>query len=251
MRKPYKGKQDVFDVGDLVAKEPYQQFYAWFDEAKKTDGIMEANAMSLATASKDGKPSLRMVLMKAIDKRGIVFYTNYLSKKSQDIEENPFASLLFYWSSNTASSTVSRQSQNPNCSIMFYWEPLMKSVRIEGIVEKVSEAESTEYFHSRPRSSQIGACVSERQSSCIKSREVLDKRNEDLNKLYEGNDTPIPKPDYWGGFRVVPEKFEFWQGQTNRLHDRIVFRKPEEGESVDPSVTLTGEDGWVLERLMP
>merc|ERR1712241_67105 len=227
MRKPYKGKQDVFDVGDLVAKEPYQQFYAWFDEAKKTDGIMEANAMSLATASKDGKPSLHMVLMKAIDERGIVFYTNYLSKKSQDI------------------------SENPNCSIMFYWEPLMKSVRIEGIVEKVSEAESTEYFHSRPRSSQIGACVSERQSSCIKSREVLDKRNEDLNKLYEGNDTPIPKPDYWGGFRVVPEKFEFWQGQTNRLHDRIVFRKPEEGESVDPSVTLTGEDGWVLERLMP
>ncbi|XP_005109140.1 pyridoxine-5'-phosphate oxidase isoform X4 [Aplysia californica] len=226
MRKPYKGKQEVFDVGDLVAKEPFGQFTAWFEEAKNTDGIMEANAMAIATATKDGKPSVRMVLMKGIDKKGIVFYTNYGSRKAQELVENP------------------------NCSLMFYWEALMKSIRIEGRVERVSEAESTQYFHSRPRTSQMGAVVSQ-QSTLIKNREELDKRNQELLDKYEGNDIPIPKPDYWGGFRVVPNRFEFWQGQTNRLHDRIVFRKPEEGEKVDPNFTHTGEEGWVYERLMP
>ncbi|XP_005109139.1 pyridoxine-5'-phosphate oxidase isoform X3 [Aplysia californica] len=232
MRKPYKGKQEVFDVGDLVAKEPFGQFTAWFEEAKNTDGIMEANAMAIATATKDGKPSVRMVLMKGIDKKGIVFYTNYGSRKAQELEENPFASLLFYLSTNSETSTISRQ------------------IRIEGRVERVSEAESTQYFHSRPRTSQMGAVVSQ-QSTLIKNREELDKRNQELLDKYEGNDIPIPKPDYWGGFRVVPNRFEFWQGQTNRLHDRIVFRKPEEGEKVDPNFTHTGEEGWVYERLMP
>jgi len=226
MRKPYKGKQEVFDVGDLVAKEPFEQFYAWFEEAKQTDGIMEANAMAIATATKDGKPSVRMVLMKGIDKKGIVFYTNYLSKKASDLDENP------------------------HCSLMFYWEPLMKSVRIEGKVERVSQDESLQYFHSRPRSSQIGACVS-LQSTLCKDRQELDKRNEELLTKYENNDTPIPKPDYWGGFRVVPHRFEFWQGQTNRIHDRIVFRRQEEGETVDTTMTQAGDDGWLLERLMP
>jgi len=188
--------------------------------------------MAIATATKDGKPSVRMVLMKGIDKKGIVFYTNYLSKKASDLEENPLASLLFYWSANTETSTISRQ------------------VRIEGKVERVPQEESLQYFHSRPRSSQIGACVSI-QSSLCKDRQELDKRNEELLTKYENNDTPIPKPDCWGGFRVVPQRFEFWQGQTNRLHDRIVFRRQEEGETVDTIMTHAGDDGWLLERLMP
>jgi len=226
MRKPYKGKQDVFDVEALVAKEPYAQFYAWFEEAKKTDGIMEANAMAIATATKDGKPSVRMVLMKGIDKKGIVFYTNYLSKKASDLAENP------------------------HCSLMFYWEPLMKSVRVEGSVERVSQEESEQYFHSRPRTSQMGACVS-LQSQRIKNRQVLDDRNDELLQKYDGNDIPIPKPDHWGGYRVKPHRFEFWQGQTNRLHDRIVFRRQDDGEVVDASVTHQGDEGWLYERLMP
>ncbi|CAL1530757.1 unnamed protein product [Lymnaea stagnalis] len=232
MRKPYKGKQDIFDIKDLVSQEPYGQFKAWFEEAKQTDGIMEANAMSLATATNDGKPSLRMVLMKGIDENGIVFYTNFLSRKAQELAGNPLAALLFYWSSNAGASTKSRQ------------------VRIEGSVELVSNEESDCYFHSRPRDSQIGACVSQ-QSQLISSRKAIDERNEELQQKYSDSNIPVPKPDYWGGYRVVPNKFEFWQGQTNRLHDRIVFRKLEQGEQFDPLVTNAGTNGWVYERLMP
>ncbi|BFZ02286.1 hypothetical protein BsWGS_05325 [Bradybaena similaris] len=226
MRKPYRSKDDIFDFDDLVSKEPFDQFQAWFEEAQKHDGIFEANAMALATATKDGKPSVRMVLMKGVDRRGIVFFTNFLSQKAQELAENP------------------------KCSLMFFWEPLRKVVRIEGSVEPVSETESTEYFHSRPRASQISACVS-RQSSLCQSRQVLDERHEELLQKYSDADASIPKPDYWGGFRVVPSRFEFWQGQTNRLHDRIVFRKPQDGEVIDPEFTHNGTDGWVYERLMP
>ncbi|CAG5130641.1 unnamed protein product [Candidula unifasciata] len=226
MRKPYRSKDDVFDFDDLVSKEPYEQFQAWFEEAQKHDGIFEANAMALATATKDGTPSVRMVLMKGIDKQGIVFYTNFLSRKAQELAENP------------------------KCSLMFYWEPLKKMVRIEGSVERVSEAESTTYFHSRPRTSQISACVS-LQSSLVQSRQALEEKYEELLNKYSDDNVPIPKPDYWGGFRVVPHRFEFWQGQTNRLHDRIVFRLPRDGETIDPEITHKGTDGWVYERLMP
>jgi pyridoxamine 5'-phosphate oxidase len=226
MRQPYKDEEDVFDFADLVSKEPFGQFYAWFEEAKRSDSIFEANAMALATATKDGRPSVRMVLMKGIDQHGIVFYTNYLSRKATELTENP------------------------KCSLMFHWEPLMKVVRIEGLVEKVSEEESTEYFHSRPRASQISACVSQ-QSSLVQNRQTLDDRNHRLLKKYSDDNVPIPRPDYWGGFRVVPSRFEFWQGQTNRLHDRIVFRKPHDREVIKPEYTREGTDGWVYERLMP
>jgi len=141
-------------------------------------------------------------------------------------------------------------AENPNCSLMFYWEPLMKSVRVEGSVERVSQEESEQYFHSRPRTSQMGACVS-LQSQRIKNRQVLDDRNDELLQKYDGNDIPIPKPDHWGGYRVKPHRFEFWQGQTNRLHDRIVFRRQDDDEVVDASVTNQGDEGWLYERLMP
>nr|KAI8769097.1 pyridoxine-5'-phosphate oxidase-like isoform X1 [Biomphalaria glabrata] len=226
MRKPYRGKQDKFDLDHLVSKEPFGQFEAWFNEAKNTDGILEANAMSLATATKNGKPSVRMVLMKGIDQNGIVFYTNFLSQKAKELTENPY------------------------CSLLFYWEPIKRQIRVEGHVEKVSEEESNNYFHSRPRDSQIGACVSQ-QSQVVASRKTIDDRNVELQEKYSDPNVLVPKPDYWGGYRVVPNRFEFWQGQTNRLHDRIVFRRLKNGESLDPSVTHEGTNGWVYERLMP
>lgn len=226
MRTPYHNKKEIFDVKDLVAREPFAQFQDWFEEARKTSGIEEANAMALATATKDGCPSVRMVLMKHIDKQGVVFYTNYESRKAKELEENP------------------------RCSLMFYWEPLKRSVRIEGKVELVAKEESDEYFHSRPRSSQIGALVSMQQSSVVKDRQALDKRNEELQQMYKDESKTVPKPDYWGGYRVIPSLFEFWQGQTNRLHDRLQFRKANNGANINADLTETG-DGWVLERLSP
>ncbi|XP_013421887.1 pyridoxine-5'-phosphate oxidase [Lingula anatina] len=226
MRKPYHDKQGVFDLHHLSAQEPFAQFRAWFTEACSHPGIFEANAMSLATATKDGKPSVRMVLLKGYDDEGFKFYTNYESRKGQELADNPQACL------------------------MFYWEALKRYVRIEGQVSKLSTEESTEYFHSRPKSSQIGACVSP-QSRVVESRQVLDQKNEELEEKYKAEDSVIPKPDYWGGFLVKPDKFEFWQGQTNRVHDRLVFRRPEEGEHIDPKMTLKVENGWLLERLAP
>ncbi|KAK7109896.1 hypothetical protein V1264_013856 [Littorina saxatilis] len=226
MRHPYHGKNEIFDVKDLVSREPFGQFKHWFDEAVKINTIEEANAMAIATATKDGFPSVRTVLMKSFDKEGIVFYTNYGSRKAKELEENP------------------------RCSLMFYWEPVKRSVRIEGTVERIPDAESDAYFHSRPRASQIGALVSN-QTTVIPSRESLDKRNEEFLAKYSDEKTVVPKPDYWGGYRVVPAVFEFWQGQTNRLHDRLRFRKAKSGETVDKNQTKEMDDGWLLERLCP
>ncbi|XP_064647943.1 pyridoxine/pyridoxamine 5'-phosphate oxidase-like isoform X2 [Lineus longissimus] len=226
MRKPYRGSQDIFDTKDLAALDPFDQFSAWFTEACKVPSIKEANAMSLATANKEGHPSVRMVLLKGYDKTGFKFFTNYGSRKASELTENPHASL------------------------MFYWEAMMRVVRIEGVAEKLSVEESTEYFHSRPRSSQIGAIVSQ-QSSVVESRSVLDKRNEELMTQYEDESVHIPKPDHWGGYKVVPRVIEFWQGQTNRLHDRLVFRRQRNGEILDEKVSQVVNDGWILERLAP
>ncbi|KAL8603233.1 hypothetical protein ACOMHN_046239 [Nucella lapillus] len=226
MRQPYHDKSDIFDMKDLSAREPYGQFQQWFQEACTAKGIEEANAMTLATATKEGRPSVRMVLMKSFDKRGFVFYTNYGSRKAAELEENP------------------------HCSLMFYWEPLKRSVRIEGGVEKVPSEESGAYFHSRPRASQIGALVS-RQGAVIPDRDTLDKKNQELLSEYADERKSIPKPDYWGGFRVTPKMFEFWQGQTNRLHDRLRFRLEKNGEVINPDFTHQADDGWLLERLSP
>ena len=227
MRKPYHDKSDVFDFKDLVSKEPFQQFKSWFEAASSNQAIYEANAMCLSTATPDGIPSARMVLLKKFGPEGFSFFTNYTSRKAQELESNPRAALVFYW------------------------EPLQRSVRVEGRVERLTEAESLQYFRSRPISSQIGACVSN-QSQVIPDRAVLtDKESELVAEYVEGKEgKEVPKPD-WGGYRVVPSVVEFWQGQSTRIHDRIRFRTSREGETLDPAVSRQGDDGWIIERLAP
>lgn len=225
MRIDYK--TPTFDDSCLVAKEPFMQFDAWFKEARTAEGIGEANAMVLTTCGRDCRPRARVVLLKGYDETGFTFYTNYSSKKGQQLNDNPYACLLFYW------------------------HPLHRQIRIEGRVEKLPEKESERYFHSRPRPSQIGALVSKNQSSVIASREILQDKETKLKEEYADETKVIPKPDYWGGFKVVPDQVEFWQGQSSRLHDRLVFRKPGEDEVIDETFTKNGTGGWVYERLAP
>ncbi|MBC7474873.1 MAG: pyridoxamine 5'-phosphate oxidase [Candidatus Sericytochromatia bacterium] len=194
---------------DNINQDPIQQFDKWFNEALNSN-LDEPNAMALATSTKDGKPSLRIVLLKGFSEQGFIFYTNYDSKKGHQIIENPHA------------------------AITFLWGELQRQVRIEGTVEKLSIEKSTEYFHSRPRGSQLGA-ISSHQSSVINSREELEDNYNKLDKKYQ--DKIIPKPENWGGFIVIPEKIEFWQGRTSRLHDRLLFEKD--------------SNSWNLSRLSP
>jgi len=192
-----------------VAPDPVEQFRRWFDEALEAD-LHEPNAFVLATATRDGRPSARVVLLKGLDERGFVFYTNYEGRKGRELEENPRAALLFYWGE------------------------LERQVRIEGTVSRVSEEESDAYYASRPRGSRLGAWASE-QSRVVEGREVLESRIGDLEAEYEGRE--VPRPPFWGGYRVNPAAIEFWQGRENRLHDRIVYRR-ESGR-------------WKTERLQP
>jgi pyridoxamine 5'-phosphate oxidase len=193
-----------------VDKDPFKQFEAWFRDAEAVVPILP-NAMTLATATKDGVPSSRVVLLKGFDENGFVFYTNYSSQKGRELDENPIASLSFYWA-----------------------QPA-RQVRITGNASRTSRAESETYFHSRPIDSQLGAWASD-QSAVINGREVLEARMKELEKEYEGK--LIPLPPYWGGYRVAPYVFEFWQNRASRLHDRIRY-------------TLAGDRNWVIERLAP
>ncbi|WP_423147219.1 pyridoxamine 5'-phosphate oxidase [Rubrolithibacter danxiaensis] len=189
---------------------PIRQFSKWFNHAMDS-GIYEPNAMVLATATPDGKPSARVLLLKGFDEKGFIFYTNYLSRKGREIAKNPVASTVFFW------------------------KELERQVRIEGTIEKLSKEESVRYFHSRPIGSQIGAIASP-QSQEIKSKEILEKRLQELESEYK--DKEIPKPAHWGGYILKPQVIEFWQGGTNRLHDRIVYRS-------------TGKNSWKIVRLAP
>ena len=195
--------------GDLDPS-PFRQFQKWFEEALKADPVY-ANAMTLATANRGGKPSARMMLLKGFDEDGFVFYTNSESNKGEDLGQNPRAALVFWWSQ------------------------LERQVRIEGRVEKVSDEEADSYFRTRPKGSQLGAWASQ-QSRVIRSREVLDNRMEELEAKY--SDVDVPRPPYWLGYRLVPESIEFWQGRPNRLHDRLRYR-------------LVKDGSWIIERLAP
>lgn len=193
-----------------VAGHPMQQFDRWWQEAMNSD-IYEVNAMTLATASADGLPAARIVLLKDYSDAGFVFYTNYNSFKGQQLEENPRACLVFFW------------------------KELERQVRITGLIEKVSAAESDAYFTSRPISSRIGAWASP-QSQPIDSRKVLEDKETELKQAFEGKE--IPRPLHWGGYRVRPVTIEFWQGRPSRLHDRIQYTLEENGQ-------------WKIERLAP
>lgn len=179
-----------------VDKNPIKQFAKWYEVALKS-GITEPTAMTLATASKAGVPSARTVLLKGYDEKGYLFFTNYESRKGKELSENPFAELLFYWMD------------------------LHKQVRISGKVEKVTREESEKYFKTRPLNSQIGAWAS-KQSEVIPDREFLEQKYREYSEKYKED---IPLPPFWGGFRLIPERFEFWQGRENRLHDRICYLK--------------------------
>ncbi|XP_054625343.1 pyridoxine-5'-phosphate oxidase [Dunckerocampus dactyliophorus] len=223
MRKKYKGDEECFEENQLASLDPIKQFGSWFDDATKCPEIGEANAMCIATATKDGRPSARMVLLKGYNNDGFRFFSNYESRKGQELESNPHACLVFYW------------------------EPLNRQIRIEGEVERIPYQSSCEYFHSRPKSSQIGAVVS-RQSTPVPNRDYLREKNAELEEKYK--DTQVPMPDYWGGYVVKPHLMEFWQGQTNRLHDRIVFTRLEADAELG-EYQRRGEGGWVYRRLSP
>jgi len=193
------------DVGD----EPFALFSAWFDEARES-GILLPDAMTLSTVSEEGQPSGRMVLLKGFDRSGFRFFTNFGSLKSHELTDNPRAALTFHWA------------------------VLQRQIRIGGSVERISEEESAAYFETRTRGSRIGAWAS-RQSQRLDSRERLEARVRKCEEEFAGKDVPLPH--FWGGYRLAPERIEFWQGRANRLHDRVVFE--------------SASDGWVVHRLYP
>lgn len=209
IRKDYK--LQTLSEKDIAA-DPFGQFTKWWGEAVRAD-IDEANAMTLATASADGMPDARIVLLKGFDESGFVFYTNYNSKKGLELLENPRACLVFFW------------------------KELERQVRISGLVSLVSGKESDEYFNSRPEGSRIGAWASP-QSEVIESREWLEENEQKYHEQFSGAEGSLSRPLHWGGYRVKPTRVEFWQGRASRLHDRILY-------------SLQGNGRWKIERLAP
>ncbi len=195
---------------DDVDPDPFVQFGRWFDDAA-TGGALQPEAMTVATATPDGRPSARLVLLRGVDARGFVFYTNTASRKGRELDANPHA------------------------AVVLHWPELARQVRATGRVELIDDAESDAYWATRPRGSQISAVASD-QSLAVASRDELESRVAALEERFEGVD--VPRPEHWGGFRVMPEEIEFWQHRDDRLHDRVRYR-------------LVGPDDWVVERLQP
>ena len=194
---------------DLSA-DPFAQFEQWFQQAEECE-VQEPNAMCLATVSADGQPSTRVVLLKAFSNKGLVFYTNYESRKASELEANP------------------------KVAANFLWLPLQRQVNVTGRVERVSKVEALKYFISRPLASRLGAWSSP-QSQVITSRQILEAKLDQMKRKFANGEVPLP--DHWGGYRIVPETFEFWQGGSGRLHDRFMYR-------------LDAAGGWTPERLAP
>jgi pyridoxamine 5'-phosphate oxidase len=190
---------------------PIVQFEDWLKQAQASE-CKEPNAMTLATAAVDGRPSARVVLLKEVSDAGFVFFTNYGSRKAQELKTNPF------------------------CALTFYWGDMERQVRVEGRAERISRERSEAYFRTRPKGSKLGAWASH-QSEVLPSRQPLEERLSDLQTKYADIED-VPTPEFWGGYCVVPDSLEFWQGRTNRLHDRIRYRR-------------LGESGWLIERLSP
>lgn len=194
---------------DLVAADPFVQFHAWLDDALRSDAVVEPNAMTVATVGAHGRPSARIVLLRQWDARGFVFYTNYESRKGAELTVNPHAALLFWWGA------------------------LERQIRIEGTAERVLDVESDAYFESRPRGHRLSAWASH-QSAVVPDRETLRRAMAEAGARFP---VDVPRPSFWGGYRVVPDRFEFWQGRPNRVHDRIAYER--------------GAAGWTRARLSP
>lgn len=207
MRKEYS---DIPLFEKDLHVNPFKQFELWFHDAIKEE-LIEPNAMSLATVSRELKPSIRTVLLKLYDEKGFVFFSNYESQKAKDISQNPFVALHFAWL------------------------PLQRQLRIEGKIEKISTAESLKYFLSRPRGSQLGAWASN-QSEVVSSRSILESKFHEIKSKFLNGQVPLP--DFWGGYRVVPTRFEFWQGGKDRLHDRFIYE-------------TDAENQWKIARIAP
>lgn len=203
-------REQPLDREDL-APDPLEQFHRWLRKARARGGTEFPEAMSLATVGEDGMPQSRIVLLKAADERGFAFYTNLRSEKGRALDRHPFASLCFYW------------------------DALWRQVRVQGPARPIPDEEADAYFASRPRPSQIGAWASE-QSRVLASRKVLDRRFREMEARFTGGE--VPRPPQWGGYRVEPRRYEFWQGRTSRLHDRFRYRREDGG-------------AWVVERLNP
>lgn len=208
-----KGMLDQQSVSD----SPFELLKAWMNEAIE-QSVQEPYALSLATCGADNKPSVRIVLLREITETGIVFYTNYESAKGQDIAENP------------------------NAEALFFWHELERQIRISGSIAKIDNDKSAAYFQKRPHDSQVGAWVSRPQSGEVVNREVMEQTFEQLQTQYPEN-TPVPTPEFWGGYEITVEKIEFWQGRANRMHDRIVYMQESDSKE--------GVANWTTKRLLP